>query len=117
MSNLREVLERLREDILYVETRLDQDAGRVSLTATRVMLELTDAKTLLAAFEREPLTGGRAQVEACAQITDKVQGHDWDTAQDGWGVVYGVSRCKKCKAIATEQRLTEVCSGVEDAKP
>ena len=40
----------------------------------------------------------------------EVQGHDWDTAQDGWGVVYGVSRCKKCKAIATEQRLTEVCS-------
>ena len=56
MSNLRAVLGRLREDILYVENRLDQDqdAGRVSLTTTRVMLELTDAKTLLAAFDREP---------------------------------------------------------------
>lgn len=38
--------------------------------------------------------------------------HQWDVGVDGWGVVLGVSRCKRCATIATQDRLGEKCDGV-----
>jgi hypothetical protein len=28
--------------------------------------------------------------------------HEWEAANDGWGVILGVSRCKTCGKVATE---------------
>ena len=31
--------------------------------------------------------------------------HEWEIGNDGWGVILGVSKCKRCGAIATEARM------------
>lgn len=35
--------------------------------------------------------------------------HQWETGYDGWGVVFGVSRCKRCRCIARPETLRELC--------
>jgi hypothetical protein len=32
--------------------------------------------------------------------TEACPPHDWEVGTDGWGVVLGVSRCKKCGKVA-----------------
>ncbi len=33
--------------------------------------------------------------------------HTWETGVSGWGVVVGVSRCRKCGAIAKAEHFTQ----------
>ena len=35
--------------------------------------------------------------------------HDWETG-DKWGVILGVSRCKKCGEIASHERMRGWCA-------
>ena len=37
--------------------------------------------------------------------------HDWDAGKDGWGIVFGVSRCKICDEVATQKKLSANCEG------
>lgn len=39
--------------------------------------------------------------------------HQWETC-GSWGVVYGVSRCRRCRVVARPQILRDLCV-VEDA--
>ena len=36
------------------------------------------------------------------------QPHDWEVS-GGWGVVFGLSKCKKCRLIATKERMGSMC--------
>lgn len=39
--------------------------------------------------------------------------HVWETGFDGWGVVFGVSRCKRCRCVARPEILRAICEVTE----